>query len=182
MARGSSIDFRDFLSSKSNKTNSKKTTYKHVRLEDLFEVKYGTNLELNRLMQNPGGINFVARTSQNNGVSAKVQRMYDVEPTEGMVLSVAGGGSVLETFLQVESFYSGRDLYFLKPKVQMTIDEMLYYATCIRANQYKYSYGRQANKTLRDLKIPTFECVPVWVNGALHRVTGQIKCLASNLT
>lgn len=182
MARGTSIDFRGFLSSESNKTNSKKAAYKHVKLEDLFEVKYGTNLELNRLTQNPVGINFVARTSQNNGVSAKVQRLYDVDPTEGMVLSVAGGGSVLETFLQVEQFYSGRDLYFLKPNVQMTVDEMLYYATCIRANQYKYSYGRQANKTLRDLKIPAFECIPAWVNGALHRVTEQIKCLASNLT
>lgn len=182
MARGVSIDFRSFLSNESNKTNSKKVAYKPVRLEDLFEVRYGTNLELNRLTPNPCGINFVARTSQNNGVSAKVQRMYDVEPTEGMVLSVAGGGSVLETFLQVEPFYSGRDLYFLKPKVQMTVDEMLYYATCIRANQYKYSYGRQANKTLRDLKIPAFECVPTWVNGTLHRVTEQIKILVSSLT
>lgn len=178
MVRGTSVGFRNFLSSKNRK---KSTSHEHARLEDLFEVKYGTNLELNHMTLNPSGINFVARTSQNNGVTAKVQRLYDVEPTEGMALTVAGGGSVLETFLQVEPFYSGRDLYYLRPKVNMTVDEMLYYATCIRANQYKYSYGRQANKTLRDLKIPAFESVPPWVNGILRRVTEQIKRQAANL-
>lgn len=159
----------------------RKALQKSVRLEELFDVKYGTNLELNHLAKKQNGINFVARTSQNNGVSARVQRLCNVEPIDGMVLTVAGGGSVLETFLQLEPFYSGRDLYFLKPKVKMTVDEMLYYATCIRANQYKYSYGRQANKTLRDLKIPAFECIPTWVNGALCRITEQIEHLASNL-
>jgi hypothetical protein len=151
-------------------------------LEDLFYVKYGTNLELNHLTINSNGINFVARTSQNNGVTAKVQRLYDVEPTAGMSLTVAGGGSVLETFLQVEPFYSGRDLYYLKPKKKMTVDEMLYYATCIRANRYKYSYGRQANKTLRDLKVPAYEFISKWVSGALHRVSGSIKDIVSDLT
>ncbi|CCD29073.1 putative Restriction enzyme beta subunit [Candidatus Glomeribacter gigasporarum BEG34] len=142
---------------------------KTVPLIDLFEVQYGTDLGLIYLIKNPQGINFVARTSQNNGVAARVQRLYDVEPTEGMVLTVAGGGSVLETFLQIDPFYSGHDLFVLKPKCPMTIDEMLYYATCIKANQYKYSYGRQANKTLRELPIPAYESIPQWVYGAIKR-------------
>lgn len=32
---------------------------------------------------------------------------------------------------------------------------------CIQKNAYRYSYGRQANKTLRDIVIP--ENVPQWV-------------------
>lgn len=163
------------------KKTAKIEAYKNVRLEDLFDVRYGTNLELNQMIPNASGINFVARTSQNNGVTAKVQRLYDVEPTTGMALTVAGGGSVLETFLQTEPFYSGRDLFYLRPKRAMTTDELLYYATCIRANQFKYSYGRQANKTLRDLKIPAFECIPTWVNGTLSNATAQIKNQISNL-
>lgn len=150
-----------------------------VRLCDLFEVNYGSNLELNAMIVNPHGINFVARTSQNNGVSAKVQKLSEMEPTEGGVLSVAGGGSVLETFLQVEPFYSGRDLFYLRPKTKMSVDYMLFYATCIKANRYKYSYGRQANKTLRDLKLPAIECVPEWVNGAFERVSAKIKVLTT---
>ncbi|MDI9233479.1 restriction endonuclease [Limnohabitans sp. HM2-2] len=150
-----------------------------VSLCELFEVNYGTNLELNAMDVNPHGINFVARTSQNNGVSAKVQKLSEMEPTEGGVLSVAGGGSVLETFLQVEPFYSGRDLFYLRPKTKMSVDVMLFYATCIKANRYKYSYGRQANKTLRDLKLPAIECVPAWVNGAFERVSVKIKVLTA---
>ena len=36
----------------------------------------------------------------------------------------------------------------------MSVEEMLFYAKCISSNKYKYSYGRQANKTLKDLLIP----------------------------
>lgn len=150
-------------------------------LEEIFEVHYGTNLELNGLTLQPNGINFVSRTANNNGIAAKVRRLSEVEPTNGMVLTVAGGGSVLETFLQIEPFYAGRDLYFLKPKVEMSIDQLLYYATCIRANQYKYSYGRQANKTLRQLPIPAVDCVPSWVNGATSRIFDQIQASVSNI-
>ena len=45
---------------------------KLIRVSDLFEVKYGSNLELNKLERDPAGINFVSRTERNNGVSAKV--------------------------------------------------------------------------------------------------------------
>lgn len=150
---------------------------KTVPLSDLFEVQYGTDLGLIYLIKSPKGVNFVARTSQNNGVAARVQRLYDLEPIQGMVLTVAGGGSVLETFLQIEPFYSGHDLFVLKPKCSMTIDEMLYYATCIKANQYKYSYGRQANKTLRNLPIPGYESIPQWVYGATERIAADFTHL-----
>ena len=174
----------NFRASESRATASGAVTVgkETIRLDELFEVQYGTNLELNHLTQDTNGINFVARTAKNNGVSARVRKPLDMEPTEGMALTVAGGGSVLETFLQIEPFYSGRDLYFLRPKTPMTIDELLFYATCVRANQYKYSYGRQANKTLRGLQIPSFDSLPSWVNGSVDRVSKEIKNLVSNLT
>ena len=133
-------------------------------LNELFEVKYGTSLELNRMTRDSAGINFVARTSKNNGVSAKVARVHDVEPIQGGVLTVAASGSVLETFYQEQPFYSGRDLYYLKPKTAMSRAQLLFYATCIRANQWKYSYGRQANRTLKALPIPALDSIPDWVD------------------
>ncbi len=93
----------------------------------------------------------------------------------GGVLTVAGGGSVLETFYQAEPFYSGRDLYVLRPLQPMTPEEMLYYARVIRANQYRFSYGRQANRTLKDLLIPSRSTVPNWVYGSARRVVQDIK-------
>jgi hypothetical protein len=37
---------------------------------------------------------------------------------------------------------------------EKNIIEMIFYAQCISANRYKYNYGRQANKTLKDIMIP----------------------------
>ena len=66
---------------------------KLVRVADLFDVRYGVNLELNKLEITLKGINFVSRTAMNNGVSAKVKRLPEIEPIEAGVLTVAGGGS-----------------------------------------------------------------------------------------
>lgn len=40
---------------------------------------------------------------------------------------------------------------------------MLYYCTIIEANKYRYSYGRQANKTLKDILVPSPEDIPASV-------------------
>lgn len=137
------------------------------RVDELFHVDYGINLELNALTvtdyKNPYAVNFVSRTSQNNGVSAVVERIPGLEPQPAGTISVAGGGSVLETFLQPAPYYSGRDLYILTPKVPMSDNVKLYYCACLRANKYKYNYGRQANKTLKALLIPSLEEIPEFV-------------------
>ena len=136
-----------------------------MKVKDLFDVQYGVNLELltceTTTAQDNEGINFVARTSNNNGVVAKVKRIDGINPQPAGTLSCAGGGSVLETFVQTEPYYSGRDLYMLTPKMEMTLAEKLYYCMCIKTNAYKYSYGRQANKTLRELELP--DTIPRWV-------------------
>lgn len=137
-----------------------------IKISELFEVSYGVNLELNALELDHSGINFVSRTTQNNGVSAKVKRLPDVAPIAPGVITVAGGGSVMESFLQTEPFYSGRDLYYLSPRIPLTDVQKLYFCACIRANKYRYSYGRQANRSLRDILIPSPADLPVWVNGA----------------
>lgn len=134
-----------------------------MKVSDLFDIKYGVNLELQNCEEtdDQDGINFVARTSQNNGVVAKVKKIDGLEPQSAGTISCAGGGSVLSTFVQVKPYYSGRDLYVLTPKKEMTLNEKLYYAMCINKNAYKYGYGRQANKTLKDIIVP--DKVPNWV-------------------
>lgn len=134
-----------------------------MKISDIFDVSYGINLELNKcdITNDRDGINFVSRTSQNNGIVAKVKRIEGKEPQPAGVLTCAGGGSVLSTFVQTEPFYSGRDLYILTPKKNLTLNEKLYYAMCIKENAYRYNYGRQANKTLKDIEIP--DNIPDWV-------------------
>jgi hypothetical protein len=132
-------------------------------LQDIFKLRYGVNLELNAMVLDSNGVNFVSRTANNNGVSAKVSAVPGVKPIDAMTLTVAGGGSVLETFLQPEPYYSGRDLYYLTPKMPMNTEQMLFCCVLIRANKYRFNYGRQANKTLKNIKIK----LPVTTTGKL---------------
>lgn len=129
-----------------------------VKISDIFNASYGINLELVKLNQcrkmDRHAVPFVSRTEKNNGVSAYVKREPGIEMNSAHTLSVAASASVLSTFYQLLPYYSGRDLYVLTPKKETTLIEMLFYAKCISVNQYKYGYGRQANRTLQDILIP----------------------------
>jgi len=127
-------------------------------LKELFTPVYGVNLELVNVEEckrnDENRIRFISRTEVNNGVSAYVKRMANVTPNPAHTISVAVSGSVLSSFYQDKEYYSGRDLYYLIPKRKMSKEEMIFYAFCIRANRYKYNYGRAANKTLKDILLP----------------------------
>lgn len=156
--------------------NIKNITF--VKIDEIFEVKYGHSLELNRLRllsKENGGVPYVSRVMGNNGVSAYVAPIDGLLPTQGGVLSCAlGGNGVLSTFLQETPFYSGRDSAFLVPKLNLTTEELLYYCSCIWQNRFRFSYGRQANRTLKDLLIPSRESIPKWVHGSLYRVSDDL--------
>ena len=49
----------------------------------------------------------------------------------------------------------------LVPKKSMTEEQKLFYCSCIKRNKYRYNYGRQANKTLKNLEVPA--TTPKWV-------------------
>lgn len=136
---------------------------KLVTVSDLFNVSYGVNLALNALSKDTTGINFVSRTARNNGVSARVEILDELEPIPAGTISVACGGSVMESFLQPAPYYSGRDIYYLSPKEDFTVQEKLFYCMCLRANACRFNYGRQANKFLKHLRIPARSEIPGWV-------------------
>lgn len=153
-----------------------------LKVSDIFEVKYGVNLELNALTQARDGINFVSRSAKNNGVSARVLSIPGIEPIPAGTISVAGGGSVMESFLQTDPYYSGRDLYYLTAKTPLSDQEKLYYCACLRANKYRYNYGRQANRTLKDIYIPSPEDVPEWVSETMLDLAHDMRSILANLT
>ena len=145
-----------------------------VTLDSVFTIDYGHGLELNRQKLCSTGVNFISRTAKNNGVSARIEPLEDIPPHPGGVLTVAGSGSVLETFMQTEPFYSGYHLFCLTPKTSMSFEHMLYYATCIRENQWRYSYGRQANRSIHSLLVPSLHSIPGWVLGAVERTLSTV--------
>jgi hypothetical protein len=137
-----------------------------MRVRELFDVRYGHSLELIRLarISSERGIAFVSRKMGDNGVSAFVAPVDGLEPASPGELSCAlGGNGVLSTFLQERRFYTGRDVAILSPRRPLTKAVLLYYAMCIKANRYRYSYGRQANRTLKEIDLPSIEAIPKWV-------------------
>ncbi|MCZ9892481.1 restriction endonuclease subunit S [Brachyspira hyodysenteriae] len=91
----------------------------------------------------------MSRGAKNNGVAARVKLLNNMKLNKSNTISVAVSGSVLEAFLQKEPYYTGYHIFILEPKLELSDIEMLFYCMCIRANKYKYNYGRQANRTLK---------------------------------
>ena len=129
-----------------------------VRLSELFNINYGNSLELINMEQckstDINAVPFVSRTESNNGVSAFVEKELDIDTNPAHTLTVAVSGSVLATFYQPLPYYTGFHVLVLSPKTKMNTLEMLVFAKYIKANSYQYNYGRQANKTLKDILVP----------------------------
>jgi Type I restriction modification DNA specificity domain len=152
-------------------------------LADLFDVDYGHSLSLNKLTvgEPSSAVAFVSRTAKNNGVAAWVEEIPSVEPLPAGLLTVClrSRNYTLATFVQPRPFYTGFHIYVLTPKVDMSIQEKMWWATCIEANRYRYNFGRQANRTLSGLKIPA--SVPNWVKESMvpnfdsHHETGSLS-------
>jgi hypothetical protein len=126
--------------------------WQFYELEQLFDIEYGNGLELINLSESKNGVNFVSRTENNNGVSAVVSEIIGIQPSAPSI-TVAVGGSVLATFLQSKPFYSGYHIMVLNPKEKMNKSVLLFITTLIRLEKYRFNYGRQANRSLRTLKI-----------------------------
>lgn len=131
-----------------------------IKLSDVFDIWYGVNLEVVNCRITDEGIPFVSCQSANNGIVCKVERIDNLIPNPKNTLSIAGNGSVLSTFYHQEEYYSGRDVYVAKPKQPLCDMEMLYYCFVIEKNKFRYNYGRKANKTLRDILVPSPKEIP----------------------
>jgi hypothetical protein len=138
------------------------------KLSELFDVRYGHSLELNhlKLADSERGIAFVSRKNRDNGVSAFVEPVEGEVPASPGKLTVAlgGQGGALSTFLQERPFYTGRDVAILSSKGPLSKAALLFYCVCIKANRYRYGFGRQANRTLKDLLVPEPHELPAWVD------------------
>lgn len=148
-----------------------------VPVSELFEIRYGHSLELNRqrfLSLQAGGIPFVSRKMGDNGISAYIELVDGMPPERAGVLTVAlGGNGVMSTFLQEAPFYSGRDMAHLRPTVEMSKQQLLFYCTCLLQNRYRFSYGRQANRTLKTICVPALSDLPAYVEDSdVHRFNG----------
>jgi hypothetical protein len=137
-----------------------------VELQELFDVKYGTKLDLNKLTLDEFGIPLVSRTSKNNGVSAKVKKSDGVKCLPaGSISESLGGTNLLSSFVQNDDFYTAQNVAVLIPKKKLTLRQKLFICLCIEKNRFRYSaFGREANRTIKFIKVPSPDDFPDWVN------------------
>ena len=65
----------------------------------------------------------------------------------------------------------------------MTRTQLLFYCMCIKANRYRYSYGRQANRSLKDLEVPGLDALPAYVkNSDVDQFVGKDAPLTTAAT
>ena len=131
-----------------------------VRLNDLFEVGYGTKFDLKQMKltiaDDPDGISFVSRSRKNLGVAAYAKSYKGRPPLDAGLITVALGGSyLLSAFVQERPFYTAQNVAVLTPKAEMTFEQKLFYCLCLGKNRFRYSaFGREANRTLATIEVP----------------------------
>lgn len=134
------------------------------RINEIFDIKNSQSLELINCQQVEDGICFVSRTEKNNGIAARIERLDGLEPMPAGAITVALSGSVLSSFYQDEPFYTAFHIACLYPKQHLTKEQMLCYAYIIEQNKYRYNYGRQANKTLKNILVPDVSELDAHIN------------------
>lgn len=132
-----------------------------MKVKELFSVEYPSTLIYSEMLKDLAEINFVSSQGDNNGVVSKVGILPDIKIYPAGVITVPLKGTVLAAHVQPEQCYVAHQVAVLSPLKSMSLQEKLFYCTCIKHNAYRFSYGRQADRTLEELELPDF--VPNWV-------------------
>jgi hypothetical protein len=131
-------------------------------LGDLFTFHKGCRLTKQDMIE--GHVNFLGAISENNGV----RQLIDIEPMfKHNCITVNYNGSVGEAFYQSNPFWASDDVNVLYAK-DWTLNKYiaLFIVTVIKANRYKFSYGRKwtLDKMKESpIKLPvTAQGIPDW--------------------
>lgn len=136
---------------------------KTIPLNCLFTVEYGNKFDLNKMQSSVAGkrIGFVGRSANRHGIAAFVQEVDSIKPYSAGLITVALGGAILSSFIQEYPFYTAQNVAVLSPLNEMSFGEKLFYCLAIKHNKFRYStFGREANRTLRELPVPDIASIP----------------------
>jgi len=126
--------------------------------KDLFEVNIGRSIDLNKLKPSKNGINYVGRTEENNGITARVTDDGVFAKYEGNCITVPMVGNELKSSYQTEPFCVSQNIAILKAKnFNLNKYIALFLNTIIRKDRFRFTYGRTLSldrlKMLR-IKLP----------------------------
>ncbi|WP_177920393.1 restriction endonuclease subunit S [uncultured Eubacterium sp.] len=134
----------------------KADSWKYFLLKDICSITMGNKMDYSAMSMDDPIVNFVGRSADNNGVAGKVDFvMYDngniIKPYKAGCVTVALGGSLGASYLQVEDFYTSQNVSVLEFEEVVSDSAKLFITTCIM-NESKYKYfpfGRELNTHIR---------------------------------
>jgi len=135
------------------------------KLKDIFDIEYPATLIFSEQKEDKKGVNFVSSTGKNNGVTGKVSYDPSIKMYFKGSITVPLKGTVVQAYLQLNDFYCAHQIAVLtvKKNIKMSDEEKLFYCYCIRHNKFRFNYGRQADRTLPNLLVPSKENLPQWI-------------------
>lgn len=130
--------------------------WEYFLLKDICTITMGNKMDYSAMSIDDPTVNFVGRSADNNGVAGKVDLVTDdkgniVEPYKAGCITVALGGSLGSSYLQVEDFYTSQNVSVLEFEEGVSDSAKLFITTCIM-NESKYKYfpfGRELNTHIR---------------------------------
>ncbi|MFH1672442.1 MAG: N-6 DNA methylase [Pseudomonadota bacterium] len=141
-----------------------------VPLTDLFDVFNGLASSQVTVKEEPEGLNDLRyiRPSQTypGSIAGYVDEMLIddkyIYPDNTIYVSTDGQGSHTYSYVSSFTFVPNSNVSVLIPKQSISIQEKLFYALCVTANRYKFSYGRKPKgNRLKEILVP--ECPPAYV-------------------
>lgn len=137
--------------------------WKEFRLDELFDIEIGRGPNSKFAKENIGIVPFISATESNNGVTAYTSFGAT---HKGSTLTLSRNGSIGEAFYQAEPFCATADVAVLNPSFNANQYVLLFIATILRQEKYRYNYGRKWNsERMKEtvIKLPaTKEGKPDW--------------------
>lgn len=117
-------------------------SWKEYQLKFLFNFRKGTRLTKEDMED--GNVNYLGAISGNNGVRQKIS-CQESDLYAPNCITVNYNGSVGEAFYQKDPFWASDDVNVLYAKDwwQLNVYRAMFIITIIKANKYKYDYGRK---------------------------------------
>ncbi len=130
-------------------------------LYDLFYIYSGNKFDKSKMTTFDPAVDFVGRSSKNNGVTAYVDYVEGVKPYPAGCMTIALGGEYIGScFIQQHSFYTSQNVFVLSEKEPMDDRVKLFIAHLIRfESKHNYmAFARELNSHIRTdftIKLPS---------------------------
>ena len=101
-----------------------------------------------------------------NGIAAYVVPIPALPPNSAGELTCALERQWCSAYIHYEDrpYYTAYHVACLKSHKELTLAQKFYYCTCIRANRYRYGSGHKANRSLKNILVPSIEEIPSWLS------------------